>query len=74
MDVKTATPGGRVRSWHDAEEGQGITEYVLVLALLVFAIMSAVSFTGYGSSLAGVLGNALDAVTTALLDAASGAL
>lgn len=49
-----------------AERGQGITEYVLLLALLVIAMVGAVSFTGLGSALTSVLAGAISRVASTL--------
>lgn len=52
----------------NGEEGQGITEYVLILALVVIALAFAANFLGLGT----VLGNAIDAVEAQVSSAAGG--
>jgi Flp pilus assembly pilin Flp len=44
----------------DREDGQGMTEYVLILALVAVALFGVIQFTGLGSSLA----NAVTRVVT----------
>jgi hypothetical protein len=55
--------GRRIVGWRD--EGQGMTEYVFVLAILVLAI-GAVSLTALGTTLGTSLGDAITRVSEAL--------
>lgn len=52
------------------DEGQGITEYVLILALVVVALLAVINFTGLGDA----LGTAISNVTGEVNDAASGSM
>jgi hypothetical protein len=58
-----ATPGvqalvERVRR----EEGQGLTEYILVLSAVVLVVAAAVSFTGLGTALQGIVDDVIAAL------------
>ena len=46
---------------HD-DEGQGMTEYVLILALVAVALFAAVTFTDLGDSLGDAVGRVVDSV------------
>lgn len=44
------------------EDGQGMTEYVLILALVAVALFGVIQFTGLGSSLASAVGRVVTKV------------
>jgi Flp pilus assembly pilin Flp len=46
----------------EREDGQGMTEYVLILALVAVALFGVIQFTGLGSSLASAVGRVVTKV------------
>jgi Flp pilus assembly pilin Flp len=46
----------------DREDGQGMTEYVLILALVAVALFGVIQFTGLGSSLASAVTRVVSSV------------
>ena len=51
----------RVFSFGD-EDGQGMTEYVLILALVAVALFGVINFTGLGTSLTNAVGRVVTKV------------